>query len=308
MFLSLILAALTRAELLDIMRTPPKNAVSGLVCVYANCPADMRDEFHTPVTRFVSKTCESLYSRRAGKMVRFTDPGIVVYIGDGRTNDTSVVDGVFKRDDKTPYTRIFLPSPGYSDLAKFRLSIAKAFALALDKRVIDDAEAQKMLRNADPKERVAHQYAEIDRWLKGQKTEADDEGMLKLCRRVIDPGHARVSDVLRFASRLYLYPAYYAYPFAGKFRQCTFSQAVDIMQVDPFVRFAALEKSSQVVLYGGGRGEFLIDAASAYSAFLMELARAKKSRQELLDMLEDADLKLNIALEEARKFEQGAKK
>ncbi len=308
LFALILAAAFTRAELIDLMRTPPMNGASGLVRVYANCPADMREEFHSPITRFASKICEELYSQRAGKIPRFLNPGIVIYIGDGRTNDVSVIDGVFKRDNKTPYTRIFLPSPGYSDLNKFKLSIARAFVLALENRVIDNTQAAKMLRDANATERITHQYAEIDKWLKGEKTEFDDEGMIKLYRRVLNPGHARQSDILRFASRLYLYPPYYAFPFAGRFRQCTFAQAIELINIDPFVRFAALEKSSQVVLYGGGRGEYLINAASAYSSFLLELSRAKKSKQELLNMLEEADIKLNIALEEARKFEEGAKK
>ena len=50
------------------------------------------------------------------------------------------------------------------------------------------------------------------------------------------------------------------------------------------------------------------DFGQAYSDFLFELGRAKKDKNELINMLDAADVKLNIALEEARKYEQGVNK
>ena len=67
-------------------------------------------------------------------------------------------------------------------------------------------------------------------------------------------------------------------------------------------------KAPQVVLYGGGRGEELAAAAEAYSKLLFEMARGEKPTEELLEMLEDADIKFDIALEEARKREEAKAK
>ena len=79
------------------------------------------------------------------------------------------------------------------------------------------------------------------------------------------------------------------------------------MKDDPTVRYVAYKKAPLLVAYGGGRGESLSAAAQAYYDFLFELGKAKKNKEELLDMLEQADLKLNIALEEARKYEESLK-
>lgn len=280
----------------------------GLVQVYANCPADMRDEFQGPVARFVSKTCDELYSSTTNEQVRFTSAGISVFIGDGRTNDTSVLSRAYRREDGSYYTRIYLPSPGFSDIKKLRSEVARAFILAVEKRVADDDEIAVLLRDMDPGRRVDFKYEEIERWIKGEKTESDDEEIMKLMRSVIQPGVARQSDILRFASRLYLHAPFFNYPLAGKYRSCTFRQAVGIMKDDPRVRLVAYKKAPLLVAYGGGRGKELADAAGAYSQFLFELAKAEKDTEELLDLLDDADVKLNVALEEARKLEEGTTK
>lgn len=303
---AILAAALTRAELIDRMRTPPMTRSQGLVQVYANCPGDMRDEFHAPVARFVSKTCDELYSVTTNTPSRFVSPGISVFIGDGRTNDISVLSRVYVRDDGVAYTRIYLPSPGYSDIAKLKTEIIRAFFLAVEKREINDDEVSAVLRNLDPKKRIDYKYAEIERWIKGEKTDLSDEEIMKLMRSVLQPGVARQSDILRFASRLYLHAPLFDYPLAGKYRTCTFRQAIEIMK-DTVVRFAAYKKAPLLIAYGGGRGEPLSTAAKAYSEFLFELTKAEKTKEELLDMLEDADIKLNIALEQARKYEESLK-
>lgn len=304
---AILAATLTRAELLERMRTPPMTRSQGLVQVFANCPADMREEFQAPVARFVSKVCADLYSSTTNAPVKFASPGIAVIIGDGRTNDASVVSKVYVRDDGSRFTRIFLPSPGYSDIDRFRSEIAEAFVRAVEKREADKDRLNAILRDLDPKKRVDHKYEEIERWIRGEKTESDDEEIIKLMRSVLQPGVARQSDVLRFASRLYLHSPYFNYPLAGKYRTCTFRQAVEIMKTDPTVRFVAFKKAPLMVAYGGGRGEALTMAAQAYCDFLFELGKAKKTEEELLDMLEDADIKLNVAFEEARKHEESPK-
>ena len=302
---AILAASLTRAELLERMRTPPMIRSHGLVEVYANCPSDMRDDFHAPVARFVSKICDDLYITTTNTPVKFQSPGISVFIGDGRTNDTSVISRGYTRVDGSYNTRIYLPSPGYSDLSKFKYEIVRAFILAVEKRVITDDAICAILRNLDPKQRIDYKYQEIERWIKGEKTELEDEEILKMMRSVLQPGVARQSDILRFASRLYLHAPLFNYPLAGKYRSCTFRQAIDIMKEDPTVRFVAYKKAPLLIAYGGGRSEALAIAAKLYSDFLFELGKAKKTKEELLDMLDTADVKLNIALEEARKYEQG---
>jgi hypothetical protein len=315
--LSLILAAtLSRSELIERMRAFPVTRCAGLVQVYAHCPADMRDEYQMPVATFVSKLCDDIASSKAdiaflssatNMPSKYTDAGIMVIIGDTRTNDASVVSRPFKRKDGSCCTRIFLPAPAYSDIERLRLEIVKAYCFSVAKKTVGDEEAKRILRDSNPQLRIDHKYDEIDRWLRGEKTDGGDEEMLKLCRTVLQPGVARESDVLRFASRLCLYPLLYRYPLAGKYRCCSFSQALDIFTLDPTVRYVAYLKAPQIVAYGGGRGEHLASAAEAYSEFLFELAKAKKNREELLQMLEAADIKLNVALEEARKYDQGRK-
>lgn len=305
LFCAILAATLTRAELLERMRTPPMIRSQGLVEVYANCPGDMRDDFHAPVARFVSKICDDLYLTTTNKPVKYQYPGISVYIGDGRTNDTSVISRGYTRNDGSYYTRIYLPSPGYSDLSKFKHEIVRAFILAVEKRLVNDETINVILRNLDPKQRIDHKYQEIEHWIKGERTESNDEEILKMMRSVLQPGVARQSDVLRFASRLYLHAPLFNNPLAGKYRSCTFRQAVDIIKDDPTVRFVAYKKAPLLIAYGGGRSEALATAAKAYSDFLFELSKAKKTQNELLDMLDAADVKLNIALEEARKYEQG---
>lgn len=304
---AIIAATLSRAELVERMRTPPMTRSHGLVQVFANCPADMRDEFHSPVARFVSKTCDSLYASTTNTPTQFSSAGIMVFIGDGRTNDASVVSRAYSRKDGTFYTRIYLPSPEYSDLEKFRIEIARAFILAVEKREISADKAVALLRDLDPKKRVDNKYDEIEKWLRGEPVESDDEEVLKLMRSVLQPGVARQSDVLRFASRLYLHAPLFNFPLAGKYHTCSFRQAVDLVKVDMTVRYLAYKKAPLLIAYGGGRSKELADAAQAYYNFLFELGRAKKDREELLDMLEAAEIKLNIALEEARKFEEGIK-
>ena len=138
--------------------------------------------------------------------------------------------------------------------------------------------------------------------------DGDDEEMIRLCRSVLVPGVARASDVLRFGDRLVLYPEYFDRPFCGKFRACTLKDAILHLKEDPRLRLHAYLKAPQVVLYGGGRGEELAAAAEAYSKLLFEMARGEKPTEELLEMLEDADIKFDIALEEARKREEAKAK
>ena len=216
---SMLVMALTRAEIIERFRAPPVTKVEGLVQVFADCPADMRREYQLPVAGFVASVCRMLYSARMERPRRFTEPGIVVHIGDVRTNDASVAFRPAVRPGGDRFARIMVPSPGYADMERLRMLTARAFLLAVDGRDPGDGGAVAALREADPELRVQDDRAELAAWReRGEYADGmDDEGYLKMLRRVMTPGRASREDVLVFASRLMLYPPWHAMPFCGKY-------------------------------------------------------------------------------------------
>jgi hypothetical protein len=60
-----------------------------------------------------------------------------------------------------------------------------------------------------------------------------------------------------------------------------------------------------MIAFGGGRSPEMRGAAAAYASFLFALAGGEADRKRLLGMLDDADVKLNVALEAAKKMEEG---
>ena len=310
---SIVLLALTRAEIIERFRAAPMTVESGLVQVIANCPSEMRREYQMPIATFVSNICRELYSAPGESQKVFSEPGIIVYIGDGLTNDSSVVARRFERGDGSKFTRIFLPSPGFSDIGRMRIETAKAYAFAVKGEVLDDAAAVKLLRKANPVLRAEDKEAEIEKIERGEVVGVDDEEYLKMCRTVSMPNfesetdtvHASEADVKRFSARLYLYPAVYSEPFCGKYDSCSFAEAIDLSAEDLRIRLQAMKKATEMLVYGGGRGEAMSEAAKAYSQFLLELAAYKKTPDELKALLADADAKLAKVLEEARKIKKG---
>lgn len=300
-----LVLALSRAEIIARFKAPPVMKVNGLVQVVAACPADMREEYQAPIAGFVADVCRTLYRAARMQEVRFDAPGIVVSLGEARTNLTNVVVRVRKRDDGTRFTRIYLPAPGAADVAALRRETVKAFCRAVRGEELDDAAAEQTLRRADPARRVDEGYAQLAKWRAGEPVDGDDEEMLRLARSVLQPGVARPEDVTHFASRLFLYPEVYSSPFCGRYDSCSFRDAIALAKKDVRIRFLAYAKSPQVVVYGGGRGEKLLAAAVAYSEFLRELAAYRKTEDELAALLDDADVKLNVAMEEARLRAEG---
>ena len=118
--------ALTRAEILERFRAPVVTQADGLVKVYADCPEDMRREYQGPIGSFAAETVKTLYQGLAKKPVRFENPGIVIHIGDVRTNDTTVTSAVSTNQDRV-VSRIRVTAPGYADLYRLRLEIVHAF-------------------------------------------------------------------------------------------------------------------------------------------------------------------------------------
>ena len=312
----ILMLALTRAEMIERFKTPPITKVNGLVQVFADCPRDMRGEFHAPVANFASGVCRKLEVKERMKEPRFNEPGIVIYVGDVRTNRSDVVVRRQTRDSGRKFTKIYLPAPAFADVERFRLEVVKAFYYAAEGKELDDDEARQALIASDPQLKIDDEYARLSEWLAGEgphdvfagaePSELDEE-YLKLMRTVIQPGAARRDDVLRFASRLRIYPRTFDSPIAGRFRDCSFADAIDLVAIDPRIRIFAYDKAPLVVAYGGGRSEELSSAAVAYSEFLLDLMRNKKSKEELKAQLDDADTLLNIALERAREDELGGR-
>lgn len=312
----ILMLALTRAEIIERFKTPPITKVNGLVQVFADCPQDMRREFQSPVANFASGICRKLETMERMKEPRFQEPGIVIYVGEERTNRTDIIVRKQRREGGRKFTRIYLPAPGFSDVERLRLEVVKAFYFASQGKELDDEAARDALIASDPQLKVDDEYARLAEWLAGTgphdifagaDASALDEEYLRLMRSIIQPGAARREDVLRFASRLRIYPRAFDSPIAGRFRDCSFADAIELVAVDPRIRIFAYDKAPLVVAYGGGRSEELSNAAVAYSEFLLDLMRNEKSKEELKAQLDAADTLLNIALEKAREDELGGR-
>lgn len=301
---AILVLALTRSEIIERFRAPAMVKAGGLVQVVADCPPGMRREYQAPVADFAAGICRRLYASEKIRQNQLPHPGILIFIGDEKTNNTSVVSSPKKRDDGTSYTRIYLPSPAFSDLEKFRVETVKAFYLAVTGEAIGDAEAVIRLRRAFPGLRADDEYAALSAWREGNMDGKDDEYFLKLERTIIVPGEAREKDVLDFASKLYLYPPNHMFPFCGKYRCLSFRRAI-AHSSDIAVRLSAASRFSQIVVSGGGRGETLAKAAEAYSGFLRELASGEADENTLSASLDKADHLLSLALDETRRGSEG---
>jgi hypothetical protein len=297
---AILLAALTKAEIIDRFKAAPVTQLDGLVQVYGDCPADMRRDFQLPVASFASDVCRRLYAAGNRKPVKFREAGIIIRIGDVRTNLTDVVARPATRDGGEKFTRIYLPSPSGADLRKFRHEIVRAFYRAVDGIDLDDEGVTKKLRESDPVTRVEDIQSEVAAWRERGEYAAGktDEDYLKLMRGVHLPGVATKADVMTFASRLFLYPELHSAPFCGRYRSCSFRDAIALVLEDPTVRLAAYLKIQPLMLFGQGHGDRMNGAVEAYAKFLAELARCKLPREDLVKLLDDADEKLKGALEE----------
>ncbi len=122
-------AALAAAAARADLPAAPRSAVSsdGFIRVVSN--DNPRDDmgFRLPVLAFAGRTVDSLSRSFGVRRERAAEPGLVIYAMDGRTNDARVIVREDARKDGARVTKIFLPSPGYSDLDELRFGIAKAF-------------------------------------------------------------------------------------------------------------------------------------------------------------------------------------
>ena len=296
---TVLLMALTRAEIIERFKAPVITQAGGLVQVYADCPEDMRKEFQGPIARFAADTVQTLYQGLAKKSERFSKAGIVVHVGDVRTNITEVTAQVSTNDSRV-VTRIRVKSPGYADLYRFRVEVIKAFYRSVEKRELSDDEAVAAYRHADPTLRVFDDRMKLEDWLAGRGTKDDEEG-LRMMRKVFEPGKSSPRDVLIFASRLYLYPPQYDLRFLGKYDRLSFSEAVRFGRIDPIVRLMAYRKALELPVLGGGRSPELTAAANAYQVFLLTFAKGETDEKGLKKLLDEADERLNVAFEKAER-------
>lgn len=305
---SFILFALTRAEFIQRLQSPAITQADGLVKVYAHCDEDIRREYQGPVGSFASDTIQTLYRVQLTKSRHFDKPGIMIFLGNERTNNTEVVSTVTTNDTRL-ITRIYLKSPGFCDLETFRRELTRGFYRSVKNTEISEEKAEKILKLSDPKYRLALERKKVEAWLSGNPireegvlppaTEeeffAETEAELVRYRKVLEPGVASRRDVLTFASRLRLYPRAYDEKFVGGADVLTFSEAIALAPKDPRVRILAHFKANEMSVFAGGRGEYLMDAAEAYVVFLNALARGEKSPTELESLLALADTKLKVA-------------
>lgn len=294
---TVLVMALTRAEILERFRAPVVTQADGLVQVYADCPEDLRREYQSPIASFAAETVKTLYQGQAKKPVRFDRAGILIHIGDVRTNVTEVTSQAFTNDNRV-VTRIRVKAPGYADLYRLRLEIVRAFFRSTEKREVTEAEAIAAYRKGDPVLRIFDERMKLEDWLAGRGTRDDEEG-IRLMRRVFEPGKSSPRDILIFASRLYLYPPQYDIRFLGRFDRLSFREAVRFGRRDPVVRLVAYRKALELPVLGGGRSPELTAAANAYQAFLFELAKGERDEKGLKRLLDTADEQLNVAYEKS---------
>ena len=297
MLLCLIaLLALTRAEIIERMRAPVVTQADGFVQVYADCPEDMRREFQAPIARFASDIVQTLRATKGARQERRRGAGVVIHIGDVRTNLTVVTAHAVTNDTRV-FTRIRVRAPAHADLGRLRLEVVKAFFRAYGAGEMDDAAAVRAWRRANPALRIEDDRIALEEWFCNGR--GSDEDGFRLMRKILKPGFASRRDVLLFASRLYLYPPQYDLRFAGGLDAISFRDAIGVARKDLLLRAVALSRADMLPVFGGGRGERLAAAAAAYRTFLLELAGGKKSEDELIDLLDEADILLNIAYEKS---------
>ena len=299
---TVLLLALTRAEIIERFKAPVITQADGYIKVFANCPEDLRREFQSPIASFAAETFKTLRQGSATKPPRVTEPRLVIHIGDVRTNLAEVVTRVATNSSGI-VTRLYVKSPGFADLYRFKLEIIKAYFRATENRELDDEAAIVAYRRADPDFRVQDVRLKLERWI--QLGEGDDEEGLALMRKVIKPGVASQRDVLIFASRLFLYPPQDDLRFAGRYRSLSFREAIEVAAADPLVRGCAAAKAPEMAAFGGGRGEKMRKAAYSYMALLLKLADEESEKEDLVKLLDEADGLLNEAMEEARLREEG---
>lgn len=294
-FCFLALLALTRAEIIERMRAPVITQAEGFVQVFADCPDDMRREFQSPIARFAADTVHTLRDSISPRPEIYRRKGLVIYVGDVRTNLTTVTARAVTNDTRV-FTRIYVHSPGYADLQKFRLEVVKAFFRNVYNEELGDIAANAAWRRANPDMRIYDERKALEEWYTTGYGSYEDG--FRLMRKIVKPGFASRRDVLIFASRLYLYPPEFDLKFANLRRCLSFKEAIEFRK-DPLVRLVAFSRANFLPVFGGGRGDHLYSAAKAYRIFLLELSKGEKTADELKVILDEAEALLHLAYEKS---------
>lgn len=294
---AMLAASLTRAELIERVRAPVLVRAEGLVQVVAACPAAVRRDWQSPVAACAGELCETLRRHHRLPSKRYSEPRISIVLG-SRTNDTAVV----YRPDAPSAGRasVSLPDPAHADPRELRRQLVRAWYRTVLASNLDECAAVAVLRDASPQLRASWAREEMARWRRGEAVEGDDEEMLKMLRTVYEPGIATPGDVLLFAARLRLYPQFYGIDFCGRYPELTFADAARLAPADLRIRLAAYRKATEVAAWAAGRGPGLTAAANAYVDALMAIAALRVDEAGLLDLVEAADQRLAVALEDAR--------
>ena len=148
------------------MDIAPRAAVSNDGFIRVVAYDNPRDEvgFRLPILAFAGKIVDSISATFEMKRTKVKAPGLIIYAMDGRTNDTRVLVRPETRKDGSHVVKIFLPSPGYSDLDELRNGIARAFIGP----VPPDWVVQGALRCVDEDVRRADQRFVLTLWSDGR--------------------------------------------------------------------------------------------------------------------------------------------
>ena len=144
----------------------PKAAVSADGFVRVVSYDDPRDEvgFRLPILAFAGKTIDAVSAAFELKRAKVKEPGLIIYAMDGRTNDTRVLVQPETRKSGAPVVKIFLPSPGYSDLDELRTGIVRSFVGP----ELPDWVVQGILRCLDVETRRADRRFVLTLWSDGR--------------------------------------------------------------------------------------------------------------------------------------------
>ena len=153
----------------------PKVAMSAdrfVEVVAADVPGDPVG-FRLPILQFTTRLLREVERVYKLSMPR-GGPGLVIHALEGKTNDVRVIARALRRDGAA-LTRVWLPSPGYSDLEQLRFSIVKAYFHAwIDRNRPADADGpaapvpdwmvQGALRALNGEQVDADKHAVLDLW------------------------------------------------------------------------------------------------------------------------------------------------
>ena len=122
-----------RRSVAEVLRTMPKPQTSadGFVTVVAMDAPEGEIGFRDPLVQFAGTVVHALgRTLSLPELPRRREAGLVIYAMDGKTNDTRVIARASRRRSG-PYTRIWLPAPGHSDIGLLRHEIARAYFRAV---------------------------------------------------------------------------------------------------------------------------------------------------------------------------------